>query len=166
MGRIGVFAAIALTLSGCASSSVSSALRSPSPSPSPTPICSGAACLTKPSGWHALLLPTDAIQDPTRINGKLLNNDWDTYLIGVIELRDLYRSAMHADGWVYDSANSSLDHGSGAYAWADIFCRPGPAPVVVATVIVGEIHSNDSEAATARRAQITFLDLDNEGTCP
>ena len=130
----------------------------------PTP-CQGRSCLTRPSGFHEMLLPADTT---AHSGGNLrLNNDWDTHVIGVVALKDAYVQAMQEHGWVYLAADSTSDpRKAGGFIFSELFCERGPAPVQVASIIVGGLSDSDPDAATAPRAQIIFSDLSPEGTCP
>jgi hypothetical protein len=121
--------------------------------------------MTKPSGFHGLLLPSDAL---VHSGGSLhLANDYDTHLIGVQDLVAYYDDALKKQGMVFLVQNSTKDpRQGGGYVYSHLYCHPGPPPVAIVAFTVGGLTNSDADAATARRAQIIFQDLEPEGTCP
>ena len=131
-----------------------------------TPACSGSACLTLQSGFHGLMLPSDATAHLSG-NGKPLPQDWDTHELKVDELVPLYDDALKKQGWVFLQKESTTDpRDNVGYAYTHLYCHPGAPPVALLSVVVSGLSDSDANAAQERQAQIIFDDLTPQGTCP
>jgi hypothetical protein len=131
-----------------------------------TSACSGASCLTQQSGFHGLLLPSDATPHLSS-NGKPLPQDWDTHELKVDDLVPLYDDALKKQGWVFLQKESTTDpRDNVGYAYTHLYCHPGAPPVALLSVVVSGLSDSDTNAAQERQARIVFDDLTPQGTCP
>jgi hypothetical protein len=120
--------------------------------------------MTKASGVQGLMLPRDATVHP-----GATDVGWDTHMFGIVPLVDYYDQALTAKGWLLVPKDSVMDPAKAApgYYYSHLYCKPGPAPVTIFSVTVGNIDGTDvSKASTARQAEIIFTTPSPEGTCP
>jgi hypothetical protein len=158
---VGLIVLSIVILADCGGSESSMGTSSVS-SASPT-TCSDIACsMTRPSGVQGLMLPRDATVHPgaTGMGHAPVRHR---------PARRLYDQAVTGQGWLLVPKDSVMDPAMAAlgFHYSHWYCKPGPAPVKIFSVTVGNIDGTDlSKAPTAPQADIIFTTTPPEGTCP